>query len=288
MEDQPHESGDVTPGESAADAPQATPEAPQGKAARRRHRLPRHPVADAAAPDSEATERDTADAAEDAAAEEDLTSADEVAAEAAEATDATEDADATEAVEATEAADATEAPVTLVPHRPAGRKLVAAGVVAAALFVGATAFAGAAVQPYLADRALVEAKFDVAKTAAAAVTALWSYTPDDMDKLADRSQKYLAGGFADEYRKFVDSIVASNKQAQVTNQTKVMGTAVESIGANEATALVYTNSVATSPLTKGIPSLRYLSYRLILKRSGADWKVSQMNALTKLDLTPQL
>ncbi|MUL67401.1 mammalian cell entry protein [Mycobacterium sp. CBMA 234] len=287
MEDQPHESGDVTPGESAADAPQATPETPQGKAARRRHRLPRHPVADAAAPDSEATEGDTADAAEDAAAQEDSTSA-EVTAEDAEATNATEAADATEAVEATEAAGATEAPVTLVPHRPAGRKLVAAGVVAAALFVGATAFAGAAVQPYLADRALVEAKFDVAKTAAAAVTALWSYTPDDMDKLADRSQKYLAGGFADEYRKFVDSIVASNKQAQVTNQTKVMGTAVESIGANEATALVYTNSVATSPLTKGIPSLRYLSYRLILKRSGADWKVSQMNALTKLDLTPQL
>jgi len=180
------------------------------------------------------------------------------------------------------------APVVLVPHRPAGRKLLAAGVAAAALFAGATAFAGAAVQPYLADRALVQNKFEVAKTAAAAVTTLWSYTPNDMDKLADRAQQYLAGGFADEYRKFVDSIVASNKQAQVTNQTKVMGTAVESIGANEATAIVYTNSVATSPLTKGIPSLRYLSYRLTLKRSGADWKVSQMGALTKLDLTPQL
>ena len=133
-----------------------------------------------------------------------------------------------------------------------------------------------------------DGKFDVAKTAAAAVTTLWSYSPEDMDKLADRSQQYLAGGFAEEYRKFVDSIVASNKQAQVTNQTKVMGTAVESIGANEATAIVYTNSVATSPLTKGIPSLRYLSYRLTLKRAGSDWKVSQMSALTKLDLTPQL
>ena len=120
------------------------------------------------------------------------------------------------------------------------------------------------------------------------MTTLWSYSPEDMDKLADRSQQYLSGGFAEEYRKFVDSIVASNKQAQVTNQTKVMGTAVESIGANEATAIVYTNSVASSPLTKGIPSLRYLSYRLTLKRSGADWKVSQMNALTKLDLTPRL
>ena len=265
MEDQPHESGDVTPGESVADAP-------QGKAARRRHRLPRHQIGAGAAAAEEATGGAVAPAEaeekpEDAAAQEDsdTEAADEVTAEESEA-----------------------APVVLVPHRPAGRKLLAAGVVAAALFVGATAFAGAAVQPYLADRALVHNKFEVAKTAAAAVTTLWSYSPNDMDKLADRAQQYLTGGFAEEYRKFVDSIVASNKQAQVTNQTKVMGTAVESIGANEATAIVYTNSVATSPLTKGIPSLRYLSYRLTLKRAGADWKVGQMSALTKLDLTPQL
>lgn len=275
MEDQPHESGDVTPGESVADAPQGTADAPQGKAARRRHRLPRHQTADTAPADADADDTDAsaevADEAdektEDAAAQDDseIGKVDEVASE-----------------------DVETAPVVLVPHRPAGRRLLAAGVVAAALFVGATAFAGAAVQPYLADRALVQNKFEVAKTAAAAVTTLWSYSPNDMDKLADRAQQYLTGGFAEEYRKFVDSIVASNKQAQVTNQTKVMGTAVESIGANEATAIVYTNSVATSPLTKGIPSLRYLSYRLSLKRSGADWKVSQMSALTKLDLTPQL
>lgn len=262
MEDQPHESGDVTPGESVADAPQGAADAPQGKAARRRHRLPRHQVGAGAA----------------AAAD-----ADVVADQKPEDVGAQEDSATEETAEESEAA-----PVVLVPHRPAGRKLLAAGVVAAALFVGATAFAGAAAQPYLADRALVHNKFEVAKTAAAAVTTLWSYSPNDMDKLADRAQQYLTGGFAEEYRKFVDSIVASNKQAQVTNQTKVMGTAVESIGANEATAIVYTNSVATSPLTKGIPSLRYLSYRLTLKRAGADWRVSQMSALTKLDLTPQL
>ena len=276
MEDQPHESGDVTPGESVADAPQPA-DAPQGKAARRRHRLPRHqPVG--VAPAEEAS----AEAVEAPAAAAD---------EKAEVVAAPEDSEteaADEVAESKSADEAEAAPVVLVPHRPAGRKLLVAGVAAAALFVGATAFAGAAVQPYLADRALVQNKFEVAKTAAAAVTTLWSYTPNDMDKLADRSQQYLAGGFAEEYRKFVDSIVASNKQAQVTNQTKVMGTAVESIGANEATAIVYTNSVATSPLTKGIPSLRYLSYRLTLKRSGADWKVSQMGALTKLDLTPQV
>jgi Mce-associated membrane protein len=272
VEDQPHESGDVTPGESAADAPQPA-DTPQGKAARRRHRLPRHQTVGTAAPADEAADpaeapaADAEETSEDAAVQDDsqIEAADEVAEDAPEPQ-----------------------PVVLVPHQPAGRKLLAAGVAAAALFVGATVFAGATAEPYLADRALVHNKFEVAKTAAAAVTTLWSYSPNDMDKLADRAQQYLAGGFADEYRKFVDSIVASNKQAQVTNQTKVMGTAVESIGANEATAIVYTNSVATSPLTKGIPSLRYLSYRLTLKRSGADWKVSQMSALTKLDLTPQL
>lgn len=271
MEDQPHESGDVTPGEPVADAPAG---APQGKAARRRHRLPRQKAVDAAPAD------EPVDEAADA-------SADEAAIAEPEDAAAQEDSDS-EAVDEVAEEKSEAAPVVLVPHRPAGRKLLIAGVVAAALFVGASAFAGAAVQPYLADRALVQNKFEVAKTAAAAVTTLWSYSPNDMDKLADRSQQYLAGGFAEEYRKFVDSIVASNKQAQVTNQTKVMGTAVESISANEATAIVYTNSVATSPLTKGIPSLRYLSYRLTLKRSGADWKVSQMSALTKLDLTPQL
>jgi len=281
VEDQPHESGDVTPGESVADAPQGTADAPQGKAARRRHRLPRQKAVDTAPVE---------DAATDAAAPADA--ADKVADDAAadekpEDTAVQEDSDGDAADEVADEEPGT-APVVLVPHRPAGRRLLAAGVVAAALFVGAAAFAGAAAQPYLADRALVQSKFEVAKTAAAAVTTLWSYSPDDMDKLADRSQQYLAGGFAEEYRKFVDSIVASNKQAQVTNQTKVMGTAVESISANEATAIVYTNSVATSPLTKGIPSLRYLSYRLTLKRSGVDWKVSQMSALTKLDLTPQI
>ena len=74
--------------------------------------------------------------------------------------------------------------------------------------------------------------------------------------------------------------------------TEVVGAAVESVSPagtpTEATALVYTNSVSTSPVTKNIPSLRYLSYRLTLKRDGGDWRITQMPALTKLDLSPQL
>jgi Mce-associated membrane protein len=176
----------------------------------------------------------------------------------------------------------------LVPHRPAGKRLTIAAVAAGVVFVGAAAFAGATLQPYLADRALVNTKLDIARTAANGITTLWTYTPDNMDKLPDRSAGYLGGEFANEYRKYIDAIVAPNKQAQVTNTTQVMGTAVETVTPTEATALVYTNSVATSPVSKNIPSLRYLSYRLTLQRHAAKWLITRMSTVTSFDLTPQL
>jgi len=176
----------------------------------------------------------------------------------------------------------------LVPHRPAGKRLTGAAVAASVLFVAAAGFAGAMVQPYLADRALVNTKLDIARTAANAITTLWTYTPDNMDTLPDRAAGYLGGDFANEYRKYIDAIVATNKQAQVTNTTEVMGTAVESVSPREATALVYTNSVATSPGSKNIPSLRYLSYRLTLQHQDAKWLITRMSTVTAFDLTPQL
>ena len=176
----------------------------------------------------------------------------------------------------------------LVPHRPPGKRLKVAAVAAAALFVAGGAFLGATVQPVIANRALVDTKLNIARTAANAITTLWSYTPENMDSLAERSARYLGGDFAFQYRKFIDSIVATNKQAQVTNTTSVLGTAVESVTPTEASAIVYTNSVATSPVSKNIPSLRYLSYRLEMKRDRADWRITRMTTVTTLDLTPQL
>jgi Mce-associated membrane protein len=117
---------------------------------------------------------------------------------------------------------------------------------------------------------------------------LWTYTPDNMDSLPDRASKYLAGDFATDYRRYVDAIVAPNKQAQVTNTTQVLGAAVETLDPSEATAVVYTNSVATSPVTKNIPSLRYLSYRLTMERRDGQWLITRMSTITALDLTPQL
>ena len=67
-----------------------------------------------------------------------------------------------------------------------------------------------------------------------------------------------------------------------------MGAAVETVTPTEATALVYTNSVATSPGSKNIPSLRYLSYRLTMERSDAKWLITRMSTVTSFDLTPQL
>ena len=157
-----------------------------------------------------------------------------------------------------------------------------------ALFVAAGAFAGAMVQPYLAERATVANKEKIARTAADAITTLWSYTPDDMDTLSDRSAKYLGGDFGQQYRRYVDAIAPTNKQAKVTSSTQVVAAAVESVRGSEATALVYTNTTSSSPQSNNIPSLKYLSYRLELQREGRDWRVTKMSTVTSLDLTPKL
>ena len=172
-------------------------------------------------------------------------------------------------------------------RQPAGRRLGIAVVVAAALFIGCTAFAAAMVQPYLVARATVNTKLQIARTAANAITTLWTYTPENMDTLADRSAKYLSGDFEAQYRKFLDAIVAPNKQAKVTNSTVITGAAVESLNGTDATAIVYTNTTSHTPATKEMPSLKYLSYRLVMKRDHARWLVTRMTTITSLDLTPQ-
>lgn len=203
-------------------------------------------------------------------------------------TDAAETQAESEASDAESAEDAGDAATGFKIRRPAGRWLVVAAAVAAVLFVGSAAFAGAAVQPYLTDRALVATKLRIAETAASAITTLWTYNPDNMDKLADRAARYLSGDFEAQYRKYIDAIAVSNKQAQISNTTQVTGAAVESLTATDATAIVYTNTTSTSPLTKNIPSLKYLSYRLNMKRDRARWLVTKMTTITSLDLTPQL
>jgi Mce-associated membrane protein len=306
VEDQSADSSDLNADAAAASVP-------QGKAARNRHRLPRQRApqveqADEATEAAEATEPaevGEVEAAEAEAKAEEPAEADEVvpaepprrrrslwkrgkADAVAEAVEA--GAVETPDVETPDVETEVEEPeeVVLVPHRTAGRALKLVAVAAGVLFVAACAFAGATVQPYLADRAAVHTKFVIAETAANAITTLWTYTPDDMDKLPDRSAKYLGGDFAADYKRYIDAIVAPNKQAQVTNNTQVLGAAVESLTPTEATAIVYTNSVATSPVTKGIPSLRYLSYRLTMKPQDNRWLITQMVAVTKLDLTPRL
>ena len=310
MEDQSADSSDLT-----TDADTAS--VPQGKAARNRHRLPRQKAQQVGQPDDAAADEATdtvpevAEPATDSASEvgpPELTEPSEGTGEvadvaqpkprrrlpwkrdkvvtAAETVEPTGDAEATS--EVGHGGEPEEPEVVLVPHRTAGLALKIAAVAAGVLFIAAAAFAGATIQPYLADRAAVHTKFVIAETAASAITTLWTYTPEDMDKLPDRSAKYLGGDFAADYKRYIDAIVASNKQAQVSNNTQVLGAAVESLTPTEATAIVYTNSVATSPVTKGIPSLRYLSYRLTMKPQGNHWLITQMVAVTKLDLTPRL
>ena len=184
--------------------------------------------------------------------------------------------------------EATSADGGLRDERPSGRRLAAAVLVAAVLFVGSAAFAGASVQPYLADRATAATKLRVARAAANAITTLWTYTPDNMNTLADRAATYLSGDFGAQYRKFLDGIVAPNKQAQITNNTEVTGAAVESLDDPNAVVIVFTNTTSTSPLTKNIPALKYLSYRLFMKRTNDRWLVTRMTTVTSLDVTPHL
>lgn len=191
--------------------------------------------------------------------------------------------------------EADESPADEAPKEPSAarkwlvrnRKKLAVGS-SVGLFVAAGAFAGAAVQPYLMDRATVATKEKVARTAADAITTLWSYSPDDMDKLSERSAKFLGGDFAVQYRRYVDAIAPTNKQAKVTSSTQVVAAAVESLRGSEATALVYTNTTSATPKSNNIPSLKYLSYRLELQREGRDWRVTKMTTVTSLDLTPKL
>ncbi|WAJ47520.1 hypothetical protein OK015_03635 [Mycobacterium sp. Aquia_216] len=212
----------------------------------------------------------------------------------ADATDAT-DADATDQpggdAQAQDAETDDSAVATEEGARPrrkllAGKWMGIVVVVAALLFVGSAAFAGATVQPYLADRAAAATKLNVARTAANAITTLWTYTPENMDGLADRASAYLSGDFEAQYRKFVDAIVAPNKQAKISNRTQVTGAAVESLDGPNAVVIVYTNTTSTSPLTKDIPALKYLSYRLFMKRANGHWLVTRMTTVTSLDLTP--
>jgi Mce-associated membrane protein len=241
-------------------------------------------LTDESAIDTAAAETDAAPVAEPTVAASDAGDADVDESEVDESDVDDENADSPTEDGDTEGDDAV---VRFRERRPATKWSMIAAAVAAVLFVGAGAFAGATVQPYLNDRAIVATKLNVARTAANAITTLWTYTPENIDKLADRASQYLSGDFQAAYRKYLDALVAPNKQAKITNTTQVVGAAVESLSASEATAIVYTNTESTSPSTKDAPSLKYLSYRLALQRDHARWLVTKMTTITSLDLTPK-
>jgi Mce-associated membrane protein len=229
----------------------------------------------------------TDDVAGDEAAEHDESTSAATEVESADETEAAAQPDVDADADESEVSAAADKPVKTRRSWLAEKWAGIAAAVAAVLFVGSAAFAGAALHPYLNDRATAATKLKVAQTAANAITTLWTYTPENMDKLADRASAYLSGDFEAQYRKFVDAIVAPNKQAKITNSTQVTGAAVESLDDSNAAVIVYTNTTSTSPLNKNIPSLKYLSYRLFMKRTDGRWLVTRMTTVTSLDLTPQ-
>lgn len=210
-------------------------------------------------------------------------------------TDPDESVDETDVVEAEDATEDTESEATesepeqqAPPRAPRKLSLRLAVGACAAAFIAAAAFAGAAAKPYLIDRAVVATKLDIARTAARAIHTLWNYTPENMDTLPDRASVYLSGDLESQYRKFIEAIADSNKQAQVTDTTEIVGAAVETLDGPEATVLIYTNTEARSELTKSVPQIKYLTYRLFMKRDQNRWVVTRMPTITSLDLTPRL
>jgi Mce-associated membrane protein len=184
-----------------------------------------------------------------------------------------------------EAPDDEEPEAEPVGPKPVGRRMVVAVAVAAALFVAAGAFGGAMLQPYLADRTVANTKLNIARTAAAAITTLFTYTPDDMDQLSARSAKYLGGDLRDSYAKQVDALAATNKQNQIKRNAQVVGAGVESLNGPNATAMVYANITYNSAATKDVPKIFLVSYRLTMQRKGSDWVVTNMPWITSKDLT---
>jgi Mce-associated membrane protein len=241
---------------------------------------------DAAPGETDVLQRES-DGSEQESANDDTVEESQSGGETTEPADTDSDDEAPDSETADEGSESAEADGARA-RRPAGKRLAIAAGVAATLFVGSAAFAGATVQPYLADQAAAATKLEIARTAANAITTLWTYTPDNMSTLADRAANYLSGDFEAQYRKFVDGIAPTNKQAKITNNTQVTGVAVESLNVPDAVAIVYTNTTSTSPLTKGIPSLKYLSYRLFMKRAHGRWLVTRMTTITSLDLTPRV
>ena len=120
------------------------------------------------------------------------------------------------------------------------------------------------------------------------MTEYTSLDPFHANDYADRILAQGTGDFGDQYRKYSDAIAPVNKQAKVSNSTQVVATAVESLTGADATALVYTNTSNSTPQSKDMPSLSYLSYRLDMQRHGSRWLITKMTTITSLDLTPKL
>src|ERR1700736_1456140 len=137
-------------------------------------------------------------------------------------------------------------------RKPATRAVAVAVAITAALFVGASALAASMLQPYLADRALANTRMEIARTAATAMTVMWTYSPQDMDTLVERSSQYLAGEVKEMYVRQVDAQLAASKQLQISRNAQVLGAGVESMNGSNATVVVFVNVSYASATSKNI------------------------------------
>ncbi|MGA5463953.1 hypothetical protein [Mycobacterium sp. NPDC050041] len=78
------------------------------------------------------------------------------------------------------------------------------------------------------------------------VPRLLSYTPTSVATMADTVEPLLTGDFKVEYRELLEeTIVPQAQQQRITTDAEVIGAAVESLGTDEASVLVFVDQQTT-------------------------------------------
>jgi Mce-associated membrane protein len=106
------------------------------------------------------------------------------------------------------------------------------------------------------------------------VPKLLSYTPASVATMADTVDPLLTGDFKAEYRELLEeTIVPQAQQQRITNDTEVVGVAVESLGTDEASVLVFVDQ-QTTKRAEPEPQRSESAVQVGLRKVQEQWLIS--------------
>jgi Mce-associated membrane protein len=115
---------------------------------------------------------------------------------------------------------------------------------------------------------------EVQERAKTIVPVLLSYTPATVATKADTADPLLTGDFKAEYRKLLEETVAPTAQEeQISTAAQVVGAAVETLTADEASLLVFVDQRVTKPAIRQ-PELTKSAVHVGLRLVQDEWLVS--------------